>query len=168
MCVSAASTAVFGDWVTWYSIFQWIYGHQELALIIETREVRPYMVESASWRTKLNFFFSPNLSKFCFSHCTCSDYLMYLHVRDEHKVVCISIFPSVCAWTLWQDDTVYINGWIYQSSQPNNNNILFPNVIYNRKIMTHLLLEREKWETGSFRERQNAERTSTKLNVMES
>lgn len=51
-CVSAASGAVFGDWVMWYSIFQWIYGHPELALIMETGEIWPYLAQTACW-TKL-------------------------------------------------------------------------------------------------------------------
>lgn len=46
VCVSAASSAVFSDWVMWYSIFHWIYGHPELALIMETGEIWPYLVQT--------------------------------------------------------------------------------------------------------------------------
>ncbi len=46
-CASAASNAVFGDWVMRCSIFHWIYGHPELVLIMETGEIWPLLVESA-------------------------------------------------------------------------------------------------------------------------
>lgn len=147
-CVYAASSAVFGDWLMRYSIFQWIYGHPELALIMETGEIWPYLVQSACWRKKV-FTYPPSRSlalKFCF--CTCSDDILYLHACNTCTVFFYQYFhPPLCRsdWTQWQEDIKCINWLINHLNQPNQQ--YFIPQCHNRKIMMYLLLKREEWET---------------------
>lgn len=130
---AAASNAVFSDWVMWYSIFQRIYDHPGLTLIMETVEIWPYCTFGLLMNKTLHFFsFSLFIFQIRFSHCsnytpalTCvwRAYSMLLR-QSFHHALCLS------TWTQWLEDIVFVKGWIHPLLQPSN--ILYPNAVFNR------------------------------------